>query len=155
MKIDQLEAFETSFAHKWMRNGLEGDYLDDDEELEVEFGEEKTGFGEVVSEEKFNLSSAFSVTTTSTSNYIDVEMSDSHDENSESWSTLEAPNTPGFSRLLFREERHSAGLLRKRRPPNNSNNFVTDASPPDSLRSFKRKAIPGFLRNIGLRRLRP
>ncbi|KAJ7177264.1 hypothetical protein C8R43DRAFT_1118269 [Mycena crocata] len=46
-------------------------------------------------------SSAFSVTTTSTSNYINVENEMDDDDSSATWSALEAPNTPSYSRLLF------------------------------------------------------
>ncbi|KAJ7092953.1 hypothetical protein B0H15DRAFT_833054 [Mycena belliarum] len=81
----------TSFANAWMRKLKRalrddvsdegffegGQYLDDDSEP--------------------NMCSAFSVSDTSTSNFITVSSEDS-DASSSTWSALEAPKTPGYSR---------------------------------------------------------
>ncbi|KAJ7136235.1 hypothetical protein C8R46DRAFT_1138280 [Mycena filopes] len=80
----------TSFAQAWfkyMKDGVPGD-VDDEGFFEV--GPEESEDGDEI-----NLSSAFSVTTTSTSDYIHVqnEMSDAA---SSDWSALEAPDTPGY-----------------------------------------------------------
>ncbi|RDB27173.1 hypothetical protein Hypma_004585 [Hypsizygus marmoreus] len=113
-------------------------------------------------DDEANLCSAFSVTTTSTSNYISVELDDDDDEGSASWSTLEAPGTPGYSRLLFSEQqRRSSRRLRKRRPTASD----IPASPSIVLqrpcynhtmssdtRCSKHVVLPKFIRSLSMRR---
>ncbi|KAJ7029187.1 hypothetical protein C8F04DRAFT_1288964 [Mycena alexandri] len=72
-------------------------------------------------------SSAFSVTTTSTSNYINVGNEMTDDESAD-WSALEAPNTPGYASLFFTHQPPTPTpnrRLHKSRPPPKS------ASPSD------------------------
>ncbi|KAJ7154592.1 hypothetical protein C8R46DRAFT_1117840 [Mycena filopes] len=88
----------TSFAQAWlkyMKNGIRDDVSDEG------FFEGEQYEGMVIGDEnEGNMSSAFSVTTTSTSNYINVE-NEMSDAESADWSALEAPNTPGYSSLFF------------------------------------------------------
>ncbi|KAJ7141525.1 hypothetical protein C8R46DRAFT_1233655 [Mycena filopes] len=85
----------TSFAQAWLKYMEDGVPSDVDDEGFFEVGTEEGEHGEEI-----NLSSAFSVTTTSTSDYIHVqnEMSDAA---SNDWSALEAPDTPGYSAPAF------------------------------------------------------
>ncbi|KAF9457794.1 hypothetical protein BDZ94DRAFT_1240487 [Collybia nuda] len=102
--LDELEAdikFDprTSFANMWYKK------LKKNEERTVtgegyEEGPMSAGSDRTLQAE-YNLCSAFSTTTTSTSNYVSVDMAELDDEGSSSWSDLEAPNTPSYSRLLF------------------------------------------------------
>ncbi|KAJ6462587.1 hypothetical protein C8R45DRAFT_527556 [Mycena sanguinolenta] len=99
----------TSFGHMWME-GMKELMRDD------------------VSDEGFfegglPMSSRFSGTTTSTSNFVSVE-NEMDDEASADWSALEAPNTPGYSHLFFTAPPSPQRRLRKSRPP---------ASPSDVL----------------------
>ncbi|KAG6815711.1 hypothetical protein H0H87_012027 [Tephrocybe sp. NHM501043] len=136
---------------------------EEDNVLEDEFGND-------VNEQEANLSSAFSVTTTSTSNYVKIDMFKLDDDSSFStWSTLEAPTTPTLSRL-FNEQRQVPARLKKPRPVKsgisspfspsevlqrpNYNHSDSEASPSSSSRSSKRKAIPAFIRKIGIRKLK-
>ncbi|KAJ7754313.1 hypothetical protein DFH07DRAFT_823015 [Mycena maculata] len=117
--LDDEFAFDprTSFANAWvnyMKHGIRDDVSDE-------------GFFESgVEENEGNLSSRFSMTTTSTSNYITVE-NEVDDESSAAWSTVEAPNTPSYSRLLFTNPPASNHRLRKTRP------IPGPASPSDVL----------------------
>ncbi|KAJ7029229.1 hypothetical protein C8F04DRAFT_1265105 [Mycena alexandri] len=80
-------------------------------------------------ENKGNMSSAFSVTTTSTSNYINAENQMSDDE-SANWCALEAPNTPGYASIFFTGQSPAPTpnwRLHKRWPP------PKPASPSDVL----------------------
>ncbi|KAJ7681349.1 hypothetical protein B0H17DRAFT_1205880 [Mycena rosella] len=100
----------TSFA-KWMKN-LKREARDDVSDE----GFFEGGQYNMDEDDDVNMSSSFSVTTTSTSNYINVENEMDDDESSD-WSALEAPNTPGFSRLLFIPPPPPASRrLRKTRP---------------------------------------
>ncbi|KAJ7246100.1 hypothetical protein B0H12DRAFT_766925 [Mycena haematopus] len=103
----------TSFAHMWMEGmkALTRDDVSDE------------GFFEGGLDNGANMSSRFSGTTTSTSNFVTVE-NEMNDEVSADWSALEAPNTPGYSHLLFSAPPSSHRRLRKARPP---------ASPSDVL----------------------
>ncbi|KAG6917483.1 hypothetical protein DXG01_002346 [Tephrocybe rancida] len=158
----------TSFANKWRHAKVTDDglYINAGRYTKTESVVLNPGLEHgVIDDEEFNLSSAFSVTTTSTSNYVDVEFDD--DDESASWSTLEVPNTPSFWQLLVDEQqRRSTGRLKKRKPMD----VESPASPSDVLqrpqynhrevqlsdppRSPKRKAIPGFIRSISMGRLR-
>ncbi|KAJ7811325.1 hypothetical protein B0H14DRAFT_2860268 [Mycena olivaceomarginata] len=100
----------TSFAHMWMRN-RKGEVIRDDVSDEGFF--EGGQFGGMDNE--VNLSSRFSGTTTSTSNFVTVENM-MEDDSSTTWSALEAPNTPSYSRLLFCDAPSSKSRLRKPRP---------------------------------------
>lgn len=108
--------------------------------------------------------SAFSTTTTSTSNYVSIDVAELDDEGSSSWSDLEAPNTPSYSRLLFtdRDPHRLSGRLRKNRPWNvpappsevlqrPTYNHVT-SSPPES--EPKPPSLPRFVRNLSLKKWR-
>ncbi|KAJ6579782.1 hypothetical protein B0H10DRAFT_906726 [Mycena sp. CBHHK59/15] len=101
----------TSFANMWMA----------DKEMTMRDDVSDEGFFEgglrnlVGVEIEGNLSSAFSTTTTSTSNYVSVD-NDVDDDTSSVWSTLEAPNTPTVSRLLFADAPPVNHRLRKPRP---------------------------------------
>jgi len=157
----------TSFAKLWMAQA----HMDEDQSSVTDEGYAEgmidDGFKVDVTEYDVNLSSAFSVTTTSTSNYIAVEMEEVDDEESDSWSTLEAPNTPSFSRLLFCEQqRRSSGRLRKRKPagldsPTSPSEVLqrpiynhATASTPHSTYPSKHKALPKFVRSLSLKRWR-
>ncbi|KAJ7809127.1 hypothetical protein B0H14DRAFT_2867676, partial [Mycena olivaceomarginata] len=81
----------TSFAHMWMRN-RKGEVIRDDISDEGFFeGGQFRGMDNEV-----NLSSRFSGTTTSASNFVTVENM-MEDDSSTTWSALEAPNTPSYS----------------------------------------------------------
>ncbi|KAJ7641974.1 hypothetical protein FB45DRAFT_364182 [Roridomyces roridus] len=107
----------TSFACAWqeyMENGIGGkaDDMSSDE-----------GFYSL-DHDANNMSSAFSVTTTSTSNYVEVEneMYDDDDGGTTAWTALEPPNTPGFSHGLMFPPIHAPvprqpHRLHKPRPP--------------------------------------
>ncbi|KAF5379992.1 hypothetical protein D9615_006276 [Tricholomella constricta] len=176
----------TSFANIWMQKGaaMSGKYqnsVNDEGYAEGTFG---AGFNGLSREDGFNLRSAFSVTTTSTSNYISVELDEFADDEDSSWSTLEAPNTPGFSRLLFsqqQQQRRSSGRLKKRRPQtgidspapplevlqrpcyNHTTSTSTDAAAPTATASTARSTsctskhvtLPRFVRSLSLKRWRP
>ncbi|KAJ7636621.1 hypothetical protein FB45DRAFT_906960 [Roridomyces roridus] len=102
-----------SFANMWleyMNNGIKSDEVDDEG-----FFDTAAGRYSVVDDEN-NLCSAFSVTTTSTSNYINVE-NEMDDESTLAWSKLDPPNTPGYSRgLMFPGTPAAPQRLRKPRP---------------------------------------
>ncbi|KAJ7166564.1 hypothetical protein C8R43DRAFT_986350 [Mycena crocata] len=121
----------TSFAHKWMRGGKETVRDDVSDEGFFEGGQYKGQYGGrrysgMDGGNEVNMSSSFSVTTTSTSNYITVE--NEMDDESSTWSALEAPNTPSYSRLLFTSPPSSTNhRLRKPRP------IPGPASPSDVL----------------------
>ncbi|GLB44001.1 hypothetical protein LshimejAT787_1501850 [Lyophyllum shimeji] len=156
----------TSFANMWMKQ-----QTSDKDQCSVTdegYAEEMSGDGHgVAAPDEPNLSSAFSVTTTSTSNYISVELNDVDEEGSATWSTLEAPNTPSYSRLLFSDQqRRSSGRLKKRKPASldcparpsevlqrTSYNHTT-ASAPHSPCASKHKALPKFVRSLSIKRWR-
>ncbi|KAJ7036610.1 hypothetical protein C8F04DRAFT_1257839 [Mycena alexandri] len=105
----------TSFAQAWLKYMKDGIRDDVSDEGFFESGP-SDGMG---GENEGNMSSAFSVTTTSTSNYIDVENEMSDDE-SANWSALEAPNTPGYASLFFTGQSPAPTpnrRLHKSRPP--------------------------------------
>ncbi|KAJ7892362.1 hypothetical protein B0H14DRAFT_3688553 [Mycena olivaceomarginata] len=109
----------TSFAHMWMRN-RKGEVTRDD-----------------ISDEGFF--EGFSGTTTSTSNFVTVENM-MEDDSSTTWSALEAPNTPSYSRLLFCDAPSSKSRLRKPRPmpgPASPSNEWNDGYVPHALASFR------------------
>ncbi|KAJ7728655.1 hypothetical protein B0H16DRAFT_1734597 [Mycena metata] len=117
----------TSFAQAWLRymkNGIQDDVNDE--------GFFETGPYEGIGGEdgdEGNMSSAFSVTTTSTSNYVNVE-NEMPDYESADWSALEAPNTPGYTSLFFTNQPRTPTpnrRLHKNRPP------PKPASPSDVL----------------------
>lgn len=157
----------TSFANMWMtREMLDKDQSSvTDEGYAEEMSREGPQAGAL--EEEANLSSAFSVTTTSTSNYISVELDEEDDEGSASWSTLEAPNTPSFSRLLFSEQqRRSSGRLKKRKPAKRdspappsevlqrpSYNHNTTSAPHSPCTS-KHNVLPKLVRSLSIKRWR-
>ncbi|KAF7291323.1 DJ-1 protein-PfpI domain-containing protein [Mycena indigotica] len=75
-----------------------------------------------------NLPSRFSRTTTSTSNFVTVEKDKDFETSTSTWSALEAPNTPGYSHLMFSTppaDSNSRSRLHKLRGP---------ASPADVLK---------------------
>jgi len=112
----------TSFAHMWMKDG-KGRVIRDDVSDEGFF--EGGQFGGMNSE--VLMSSRFSGTTTSTSNFVNVE-NIMEEGASADWSALEAPNTPGYSHLLFSTPPSpSHRRLRKTRP------LPGPASPSDVL----------------------
>jgi hypothetical protein len=100
----------TSFAHMWMRN-RKGEMIRDDVSDEGFFeGGQFGGMDNEVNLVSFSVSlccivlstrrpqsSRFSGTTTSTSNFVTVENM-MEDDSSTTWSALEAPNTPSYSR---------------------------------------------------------
>ncbi|KAJ6537385.1 hypothetical protein DFH09DRAFT_1178113 [Mycena vulgaris] len=113
-ELDSDFAFDpqTSFA-KWMK-AMEGSLRDDVSDEGFFEGGKYSGMND--DENEVNMSSAFSVTTTSTSNYIAVENEMDDDASTSTWSALEAPNTPSYSRLLFTAPPPSNRRLRKVRP---------------------------------------
>ncbi|KAJ7190809.1 hypothetical protein GGX14DRAFT_579503 [Mycena pura] len=118
--FDPRTSFARAHMHTWMQaKGLARDDVSDE------------GFFEGGVFE--GLPSRFSMTTTSTSNYVSVE-NEMDDASSSTWSTLEAPNTPSYSRLLFPvatpdpAASGSMRRLRKTRP------VPGPASPADVLR---------------------
>ncbi|KAF8056520.1 hypothetical protein FPV67DRAFT_640234 [Lyophyllum atratum] len=159
----------TSFANMWMSQTTPD--KDQSSVTDEGYAEEMSGDGPVLGalDDEYNLSSAFSVTTTSTSNYISVEAEEEDDEGSASWSTLEAPNTPSFSRLLFTEQpRHSSGRLKKRKPTSlespappaevlqrpGYNHTAESESAPHSPCMSNYKVIPKFVRSLSMKRWR-
>jgi len=155
----------TSFANKWMTRAM----LDKDQGSVIDEGYAEEMSGDepqvVAPEDEANLSSAFSVTTTSTSNYVSVELDEEDDEGSASWSTVEAPNTPSFSRLLFSEQqRRSSGRLKKRKPVSVDNPAPpsevlqrpsynhTTTSAPQSPCAPKDKVLPKLVRSFSIKR---
>ncbi|KAJ7510673.1 hypothetical protein B0H11DRAFT_1955695, partial [Mycena galericulata] len=115
----------TSFANAWMKYMKDGVVRDD--VSDEGFFEGGGRFSLMEETNEGNMSSAFSVTTTSTSNYINVEK-EMDDETSTAWSALEAPNTPSYSRLLCTvPPPPSNRRLRKTRP------VPGPASPSDVL----------------------
>ncbi|KAJ7136670.1 hypothetical protein C8R44DRAFT_976185 [Mycena epipterygia] len=123
-ELDTDFAFDprTSFANMWMQDSKREIRDDVSDEGFFEGGQ----FNGMDDENEGNMSSAFSVTTTSTSNYITVE-NEMDDESSSTWSALEAPNTPSHSRLLFTGTPPATRRLRKARP------VPAPASPSDVL----------------------
>ncbi|KAJ6545359.1 hypothetical protein B0H19DRAFT_1266807 [Mycena capillaripes] len=117
----------TSFAHTWMKdtNVKGGGVIRDDISDEGFFEGGHFELGGMDNEEAI-LSSRFSGTTTSTSNFVNVENM-MEDDSSTTWSALEAPNTPSYSRLLFSDPPSSKSRLRKTRP------IPGPASPSDVL----------------------
>ncbi|KAK7029826.1 DJ-1 protein-PfpI domain-containing protein [Favolaschia claudopus] len=82
----------TSFAHAHMwAKGMETKEMPRDDVSDEGFFEGHQFAG---MDNEFNLPSRFSGTTTSTSNFVNVERE--FDEASADWSTLEAPDTPGY-----------------------------------------------------------
>ncbi|KAF7305592.1 DJ-1 protein-PfpI domain-containing protein [Mycena chlorophos] len=76
------------------------------------------------------LPSRFSMTTTSTSNFVTVEKDKDFDAATATWTTLEAPNTPGYSNLMFG-------------PSNASAAASTTASEANRRRLQKLRPVPG------------
>ncbi|KAJ7777104.1 hypothetical protein B0H16DRAFT_1879246 [Mycena metata] len=117
----------TSFAQAWLKYTKDGIRDDVSDEGFFESGPYEGMGGD--DENEGNMSSAFSVTTTSTSNYINVENEMSDDE-SANWSALEAPNTPGYGSLFFTGQSPApppSRRLHKNAPP------PKPASPSDVL----------------------
>ncbi|KAF7343012.1 DJ-1 protein-PfpI domain-containing protein [Mycena venus] len=132
--LDELDgdfAFDpcTSFAHMWMKDMRKGEVIRDDvsDEGFFEGGQFGGMGGEVGMDGEVILSSRFSGTTTSTSNFITVE-NEMDDGATADWSALEAPNTPGYSHLGFSASPSASHRrLRKTRP------LPGPASPSDVL----------------------
>ncbi|KAF7307935.1 DJ-1 protein-PfpI domain-containing protein [Mycena kentingensis (nom. inval.)] len=129
------EEFESSFdprtpfarAHmqSWMRDVAGGGkgrgYVRDDVSDEGFFESEMyRGMGPRVyqgEDQEDHLPSRFSTTTTSTSNFITVEKDKDFETATATWTALEAPNTPGYSRLMFSSPRDTSNRrLQKTRP---------------------------------------
>ncbi|KAJ7653894.1 hypothetical protein DFH06DRAFT_519397 [Mycena polygramma] len=108
----------TSFERTWMKE-MKGTGVGREEVIRDDVSDE--GFFEggqfhgMDSVDEENLSSRFSGTTTSTSNFVRVE-NIMDDGASTEWSALEAPNTPSYSRLLFADPPSLNRRLRKTRP---------------------------------------
>ncbi|KAJ7057359.1 hypothetical protein C8F01DRAFT_1151797, partial [Mycena amicta] len=126
-EFDPRTPYARARMQAWMKGQEKGKgYVRDDDVSDEGFFEADMYRG---MDNEDNLPSRFSMTTTSTSNFVTVEKEKDFETSTATWTALEAPNTPGYSRLMFTppsDPEHKRRLLKTRPTPG-------PASPADVL----------------------